>query len=81
MHTTRKSYGRYSGRGVVKKMIALRLRPRELADHESLARDAGLSCAALARLIYLRGIKPYREDAAASPDLSGVNSSRKVNPV
>lgn len=56
----------YAPRGVVRKQIALRLLPPELAKHESLVLQTGASSASLARKIYLRGLRSYERDAASS---------------
>lgn len=86
MEKARKSYGRYSGRGVVKKVVALRLRPGELNFHENLSRQEGISSAALARLIYMQGIKHYlhtaKGDVVKTLKTSGsreLNKSGEVN--
>lgn len=86
MQKAAKTYGRYSGRGVVKKVIALRLRPGELTFHENLSREEGQSSAALARLIYLQGVKHYLQGAKGDVSESlklnerrGLNKARGVN--
>lgn len=63
----------YAPRGVAKKQIALRLLAPELAKHETLASHHGLSSAAFARQMYLRGVRSFERAGASTSTACGVN--------
>jgi hypothetical protein len=69
---------RYAPRGVVRKQVAMRLLPCELAKHQSLVRQAGISSSSLARKIYLRGLVSYEHDVMAMYS-DGINTPFGVN--
>lgn len=77
MSIDRKSPVSYAPRGVQRKQIALRLLAPELARHESLASQIGLSSAAFARQMYLRGVTSF-ERRAVKPHGCG-STARAVN--
>lgn len=56
----------------------MRLLPSELAKHQLLVRQAGISSSSLARKIYLRGLKSYESDVIAMFD-GGINTPQGVN--
>ena len=56
----------YAPRGVVKKVIALRLLAPELAKHETLVESRQMSSASLAREIYLLGVEQYEQARGAT---------------
>lgn len=69
----------YAPRGVVNRPIALRLLAPELAQHETLAKQAGCSSASFARQVYLRGIKSIQRAAAVQPPAQPTNIGPRVN--
>ena len=68
----------YAPRGVVRKQIALRLLAPELAKHETLVDQSGLSSAAFARQMYLRGVRVFERSAAAKGG-AGISTDCGVN--
>lgn len=69
----------YAPRGVVKKVIALRLLAPELAKHESLAKLHHCSSASLARTMYLRGLSSYDRTPGGSRPTQRMHSADGVN--
>lgn len=69
----------YAPRGVVKKMIALRLLAPELATHERLALQSGSSSASFARRMYLRGLKSYQRATSVQVSAQRMNIPTGVN--
>lgn len=66
----------YAPRGVVNRPIALRLLAPELAQHETLAKQAGCSSAAFARQLYLRGLKSIQRAGCTA---QSTNIGSRVN--
>lgn len=69
----------YAPRGVVKKQIALRLLAPELAQHETLAKQAGVSSASFARQLYLRGLKSAQRAGLVQVAARPMNTDAGVN--
>lgn len=69
----------YAPRGVVRKQIALRLLAPELAQHETLAKQAGISSASFARQLYLRGLKSAQRAGLVQVPAQPLNNGATVN--
>jgi len=69
----------YAPRGVVNRPIALRLLAPELAQHETLAKQAGVSSASFARQLYLRGLKSAKRAGLVQVSAEHLNNGARVN--
>jgi len=63
----------------VNRPIALRLLAPELAQHETLAKQAGVSSASFARQLYLRGLKSAQRAGLVQGPAQHLNNGARVN--